>query len=112
MGAENHKALNCPRGAALAKDSVRVGLIGAGLNARMASTAREAQWRASPVRLMKVPRHALTEMLLQEGEDLAPAVHRLLRPVRCPVVIEEAVARAVVPVELVGLVVSLQLLLV
>ena len=43
------------------------------------------------------------EVLLQEGEDLIPAVHRLFLPVVGPVVVEEAVAGVVIPVELIGL---------
>jgi hypothetical protein len=40
-------------------------------------------------------------VLFEEGPDLLPAVHRLLLPVVGPVVVKEAVARAVVSVELV-----------
>src|SRR4026207_650253 len=49
------------------------------------------------------------QMLAEEGEQLAPAIHRLLGPVDRPVPIEEAVAGAVVAVELVGLAVLLEL---
>src|SRR5579862_9633997 len=48
----------------------------------------------------------------EEGEDLLPGVHRLLGPVDRPVVVDEAVAGPVVPVELVVLAVPLQLRLV
>src|ERR1700741_2645615 len=47
-----------------------------------------------------------------EGEELLPAVDRLLLPVRSAVGVEEAVARAVVAVELVVLAVLLELRLV
>src|SRR5438094_10393025 len=42
-------------------------------------------------------------MLAEEGEHLAPAIHGLLGPVEWPVPIEDAVAGAVVAVELVHL---------
>src|SRR3977135_2940271 len=45
----------------------------------------------------------------EEGEHLAPASHRLLGPVERPVPIEEAMAGAVVAVELVRLAVLLEL---
>src|SRR6187431_613978 len=48
-------------------------------------------------------------MLAEEGEQLAPAIHRLLGPVDRPVPIEEAVAGAVIAIELVTLAVLLQL---
>src|SRR2546428_6177020 len=48
-------------------------------------------------------------MLAEEGEHLAPAIHCLLRPVEWPVPIEDAVAGAVVAVELVHLAVLLEL---
>src|SRR6516162_11152608 len=48
-------------------------------------------------------------MLAEEGEHLAPAIHRLLGPVQRPVPIEEAVAGAVVAMEFVILAVLLQL---
>src|SRR4051812_12089575 len=51
----------------------------------------------------------LRQMLAEEGEQLAPAVHRLLGPVDWPVPIEEAVAGAVIAMEFVGLAVLLQL---
>ena len=51
-------------------------------------------------------------MLAEELEDLAPAIHRLLLAVRRAVVVEEAVARAIVPMELVVLALLLQLFLV
>src|SRR5262245_61513701 len=54
-----------------------------------------------------VPR--LAERLLEEAEDLLPSVHRLLLTVGRTVVVEEAVARAVVAMELVLLAVLLQL---
>src|SRR6188474_441206 len=38
-------------------------------------------------------------MLAEEGEYLAPAIHCLLRPVECPVQIEDAVAGPVVAVD-------------
>src|SRR5207248_7559150 len=52
------------------------------------------------------------QMLAEEGEHLAPAIHRLLGPVERPVPIEEAVAGAIVAVELVHLAVLLELSLV
>src|ERR1700692_2892697 len=48
-------------------------------------------------------------MLAEEGEDLAPAIHRLLGPIERPVPIEEAVAGTVVAMELVFLAVLLEL---
>src|SRR6202795_87871 len=48
-------------------------------------------------------------MLAEEGEHLAPAIHGLLGPVEWPVPIEDAVAGAVVAVELVHLAVLLEL---
>src|SRR5215472_14855138 len=48
------------------------------------------------------------KMLAVEGEHLAPAVHALLGPVQRPVPVEEAVAGAVIAVELVILAVLLQ----
>src|SRR5215204_2071017 len=48
-------------------------------------------------------------MLAEEGEHLAPAIHCLLGPVEWPVPIPDAVARAVVAVELVCLAVLLKL---
>src|SRR4026209_2169886 len=51
----------------------------------------------------------LSKMLAEEGEQLAPRVHRLLGPVEWPVPIEEAVAGAVVAMELVRLAVLLEL---
>src|SRR4051794_38614223 len=48
-------------------------------------------------------------MLAEEGEQLAPAIHRLLGPVDRPVPIEEAVTGAVVAMELVRLAVLLEL---
>src|SRR5271165_7103545 len=48
-------------------------------------------------------------MLAEEGEHLAPAIHRLLRPIERPVPIEKAVAGTVVAVELVRLAVLLEL---
>src|SRR5213592_1250274 len=50
--------------------------------------------------------------LVAEREDLLPAVHGLLLPVRRTVVVEEAVARAVVAMELVLLAELLELRLV
>ena len=47
-------------------------------------------------------------MLAEEGEHLAPSIHRLLGPVEWPVPIEEAVAGTVVAVELVRLAVLLE----
>src|SRR5262249_24881489 len=49
------------------------------------------------------------QMLAEECQYLAPAVERLLHPVHGPVVIEDAVAGAVVAVELVALAVLLEL---
>src|SRR3982075_2131921 len=43
----------------------------------------------------------LRQMLAEEGEHLAPAIHGLLGPVERPVPIKDAVARTVVAVELV-----------
>src|SRR5581483_5264560 len=51
----------------------------------------------------------LRQMLAEEREHLAPTVHGLLGPVQRPVPIEEAVAGAVIAVELVILAVLLQL---
>src|SRR3954469_25266021 len=51
----------------------------------------------------------LRQVLAEEGEHLAPAVHRLLDPVERPVPVEEAMAGAVVAVELVILAVLLEL---
>src|ERR1700754_3098612 len=51
----------------------------------------------------------LREMLAEERKRLGPAVHGLLGPVQRPVPIVEAVAGAVIAVELVGLAVLLQL---
>jgi hypothetical protein len=50
--------------------------------------------------LLRARRRA--EMPLQKVEDLAPAVRRLRLPVRGPVVVEKAVPRARVHVELVA----------
>src|SRR5215203_6209622 len=50
----------------------------------------------------------LRQMLGEEGEDLAPAIHRLLGSVKRPVPIPDAVAGSVVAVKLVGLAVLLQ----
>src|ERR1700694_6024331 len=47
-------------------------------------------------------------MLAEEGEYLAPAIHCLLGPIERPVPIEEAVAGAVVAMELVSLAVILE----
>ena len=57
-------------------------------------------------------RFQFLEVLTEEREDLAPAVHRLLGPVDGPVPVEEAVAGAVVTVELVDLAMLFQLYLV
>src|SRR6266404_4045714 len=51
----------------------------------------------------------LRQMLAEEGEYLAPAIHRLLGPVKRPVPIEEAVAGTVVTMEFVRLSVFLEL---
>src|SRR5438105_14482825 len=51
----------------------------------------------------------LRQMLAEEGEHLAPAIHCRLRPVERPVPIEDAVAGTVVAVELVRLAVLLEL---
>src|SRR6266702_1561526 len=48
-------------------------------------------------------------MLAEEGEHLAPAIHRLFGPVERPVPIEDAVASTVVAVEFVHLAVLLEL---
>ena len=53
------------------------------------------------------PLRGLTEVFLQECPDLVPAVHGLFLPVHGAVVIEETVAGAIVPVELVGFVMFL-----
>src|SRR5712692_11588623 len=53
----------------------------------------------------------LAQVLLEKGEHLGPAVHRLLLPVSPAIVIEERVAGAVVAVELVVLAVLLELFL-
>src|SRR5262245_10247154 len=47
-------------------------------------------------------------MLAEECEDLVPAVERLLHPVHGTVIIENAVAGAIVAMELVGLAVLLE----
>src|SRR5215471_15748569 len=52
---------------------------------------------------------SLLQMPLEEAEDLAPTVHRLLGTVERALVVEEPVAGAVVAVELVRLAVPLQL---
>src|SRR6516165_2896860 len=54
----------------------------------------------------------LPQMLAEEGEHPAPAIHCLLGPVEWPVPIEDAVAGAVVAIELVQLAVLLELCLV
>jgi hypothetical protein len=56
-----------------------------------------------------IGRLLLRQVLAEEAEDLAPAVHRLLDPVERPVPVEEAVAGAVVAVELVVLAELLEL---
>src|SRR5213595_3565451 len=48
------------------------------------------------------------EMLAEEGEHLAPAIHGSLRPVKRPMPIPDAVTGAIVAVELVGFSVLLQ----
>ena len=48
-------------------------------------------------------RKRLVQVRLQEGEDLAPAVHCLLLAVVRRMVVEETVAGAVVPVEIIVL---------
>src|SRR5438552_6141635 len=55
------------------------------------------------------PGPLLRQMLAEEGEHLAPAIHCLLRPVEWPVPIEDAVAGTVVAVERVYLTVLLEL---
>src|SRR6266702_3444891 len=52
------------------------------------------------------------EMLLEEFQDLTPAVHRLLLAIERAIVIEEAVAGAIVAMELVVLAVLFQFRLV
>src|SRR5690349_4194768 len=52
------------------------------------------------------------QMLSEEGEDLAPTIHRLFGPVERPVPVEDAVASTVVAVELVGLAVLFEFSLV
>src|SRR4051812_10928316 len=55
------------------------------------------------------PDHALfRQMLAEEGEHLAPCVHRLFGSIERPVPIIEAVARAVIAVEFVVLAMLLQ----
>src|SRR5207248_4632377 len=49
------------------------------------------------------------EVLFEKRKDLFPAVHRLLLAIGRPVVIEEAVSSAIVPMELVVLAVLLEL---
>src|SRR3954449_4669138 len=51
----------------------------------------------------------LRQMLAEESKNLAPAVHRLLGPVERPVPVEDAVARAVIAVDLVALAVVFEL---
>src|SRR6266704_354442 len=51
----------------------------------------------------------LRQILAEEGEHLAPAIHGLLGPVEWPVPIEDPVAGAVIAVELVHLAVLLEL---
>jgi hypothetical protein len=50
----------------------------------------------------------LAEILAKEVEDLSPTVHGLLRAVSRSIVVEEAVPRAVIAVEKVGLAVLAQ----
>src|SRR5579859_3091903 len=52
------------------------------------------------------------QVLVEEGKDLAPAIHCLLLPVERPIVVKEAVAGAIVAMELVVLTVLLELRLV
>src|SRR6266516_4017388 len=54
---------------------------------------------------------ALAEVLAEEGEDLCPTVHGLLRPVGRPIVVEEAVPGTIIALKHVGLSVLLQRLL-
>jgi hypothetical protein len=49
--------------------------------------------------------------LVQESKDFLPTIDRLLLPIGGPIIVEEAVAGTVIPVELVGFAVLLQLLL-
>src|SRR5580693_219769 len=51
----------------------------------------------------------LRQMLAEEGEHLAPAVHGLLGPIERPVPVPDAVAGAVVAIKLVRLAVLLEL---
>src|SRR5205823_5649566 len=53
----------------------------------------------------------LVQVFFQESKNFLPPVHRLLLPIGGPVIVEEAVAGTVIPVELVGFAVLLQLLL-
>src|SRR6516164_6941169 len=50
----------------------------------------------------------LRQMLAEEGEYLGPTIHCLLGPIERPVPIEEAVAGAIVAVELIRLAVLLE----
>src|SRR5690606_17579624 len=63
-------------------------------------------------RSMCTCRWLFRQVLFEEGPDLLPAVEGLFDPVHRSVVIEEAVARAVIAVELIILAVLLQLFLV
>src|SRR4030095_3485739 len=49
------------------------------------------------------------QVLLKEREDFFPAVHRLLLPIRSPVIIEKAVTGAVIAVKLIVLAMLLEL---
>src|SRR5256885_16732199 len=75
------------------------------------SSPRLAMPSARAISMMDVhmSRLLLRQMLAEEGEHLAPAVHGLLGPVERPVPIEDAVAGTVVAVELVRLAVLLEL---
>src|SRR5690349_20066472 len=54
-------------------------------------------------------RRLLRKVLAEEREDLAPRVHRLFGAIERPMPVIEAVAGAVVAIELIGLAVLLQL---
>src|SRR5436309_11496647 len=83
-------------------DPIRTALA-APLDLHLVSNHRAHDW---------APGVGLPQILVQERKDLLPAVRRLLLPVGRAVVIEEAVARAGVAMELEVLAVLLQLRLV
>src|SRR5215475_13917466 len=57
-------------------------------------------------------RRQLAQVFFQESKDLLPTINRLLLPIGRAVVVEEAMAGSVIPVELIDFAQSLQLRLV